>query len=223
MDKRSDKTIQSRQESKQESELKRGNPTRTMSSQQLMAPDFSALIKDANPVWNLQKCRIRPCRETDAEALVMEANNSKIARCMRNVFPFPYTLESARAFITSPSAAESPLSVFGICRPTDDRLIGCIGLTFKEDIYYRTMEIGYWIGEDHWNQGIGTEAVSIFSDWLFEKFEHILRLEAHVFEGNEASGRVLEKAGFVLEGRRRKAIEKRGVVLDLLIYCKLKC
>ncbi|PGH03180.1 hypothetical protein GX51_04215 [Blastomyces parvus] len=193
-----------------------------MSSQQLMPPDFSALSKDANPTWDLQKCRIRPCRETDAEALAVEANNPKIARYMRNRFPSPYTLESAREFITSPSASESPLSVFAISRPADDRMIGTIGLTFQEDIYYRTMEIGYWIGEDHWNQGIGTEALSAFSDWLFEKFAHILRLEAHVFEGNEASGRVLEKAGYVLEGRRRKAVEKCEAVLDLLTYCKLR-
>ncbi|OJD19566.1 hypothetical protein AJ78_00423 [Emergomyces pasteurianus Ep9510] len=192
-----------------------------MSSPQLLTPEFSALLQDANPVWNLEKCLIRPFRENDAHALAVEANCSKIAKYMRNIFPYPYTIDNAREFIAL-STAKPLLSNFALCRLEDDRLIGCIGVTYNEDIYYRTMEVGYWIGEDHWNQGIGTEAVSAFSEWIFEKFQHILRLEAQVFEGNEASGRVLEKAGFVLECRRRKAVEKDGVVLDMLIYCKLR-
>ncbi|KKZ67427.1 hypothetical protein EMCG_06878 [[Emmonsia] crescens] len=189
-----------------------------MSRQQLITPDFSAFSKDANLVWNLQKCLIRRYRESNADALSVEANNSKIAKYMRNVFPYPYTIEDARSLISS-STAESPVSHFALCRLSDDRLIGSIGLTLKEDIYYRTMEMGYWIGEDHWNQGICTKAASVFSEWVFENFEHILRLEANVFEGNEGSGRVLEKAGFELEGRRHKAVEKDGVVLDI---CKLR-
>lgn len=84
------------------------------------------------------------------------------------------------------------------------------------------MQIGYWLGEEHWRQGIATEAVSAASDWVFGEFGHVLRLEAEVYEGNEGSVRVLEKAGFVFEARSRNAIEKWGVVRDLLVYCKLR-
>lgn len=45
---------------------------------------------------------------------------------------------------------------------------------------------------------------------------------AFVWEGNEGSGRVLVKAGFVLEGRRRCAVETNGVVRDDLIYAPLR-
>ena len=47
------------------------------------------------------------------------------------------------------------------------------------------------------------------------------RLEAAVFSSNPASARVLEKAGFTLEGRLRAAVVKDGVILDALVYALL--
>ena len=48
------------------------------------------------------------------------------------------------------------------------------------------------------------------------------RLFAHVFEGNEASTRVLEKAGYLLEARMRQCVVKGGRVLDQLVYARLR-
>jgi RimJ/RimL family protein N-acetyltransferase len=84
------------------------------------------------------------------------------------------------------------------------------------------MEIGYWLAETHWGKGIATEALVAFSDWAFDHFTHLLRLEAEVFDGNEASCKVLQRAGYGLEGRQRQAVEKAGVVMDALIYCKFR-
>lgn len=84
------------------------------------------------------------------------------------------------------------------------------------------MQIGYWLGEPHWGQGIATDAVRGFSDWAFEHFAHLVRLEAEVFEGNDGSVRVLEKAGFAFEGRQRMAIEKMGDVRDLLVFVRFR-
>lgn len=50
----------------------------------------------------------------------------------------------------------------------------------------------------------------------------MVRLEAEVFEGNDASERALEKAGFVCEGEIRKAIEKNGVVMGLARYVRFR-
>ena len=50
----------------------------------------------------------------------------------------------------------------------------------------------------------------------------LLRIEALVWRGNEGSGRALEKAGFVLKGRRRCAVEKNGIVSDEPIYALLR-
>ncbi|KAF2964743.1 hypothetical protein GQX73_g8824 [Xylaria multiplex] len=56
--------------------------------------------------------------------------------------------------------------------------------------------LGYWLGEDHWHQGIATEAVSAFTKWAFDNFDNLLRLEAEVSDGNAAGARVLEKVEF---------------------------
>jgi len=50
----------------------------------------------------------------------------------------------------------------------------------------------------------------------------LLRLEASVFGPNTASARVLEKAGYTLEGVRRKAACKNGEVIDMKMYALLK-
>jgi RimJ/RimL family protein N-acetyltransferase len=46
----------------------------------------------------------------------------------------------------------------------------------------------------------------------------LVRLYAHVFEWNPASARVLEKAGFTLEGRLRRSVLKEGQLIDQLMY-----
>ena len=173
------------------------------------------------PILRLRSCLLRPYDDGDVESIARGADNPKIARWMRNAFPQPYTAGDAKAWISIANSA-SPLRDFAICQPDGARVIGGIGLKAQNDIHYRTMEIGYWLSEDYWHQGISTEAVTAFADWAFDNFDHLLRLEAEVFEGNVASGRVLEKAGFVLEGRRKMAIEKSGTVMDSLTYCKFK-
>jgi RimJ/RimL family protein N-acetyltransferase len=56
-------------------------------------------------------------------------------------------------------------------------------------------EVGYWIGEEFWGQGIASRALSLFLE------EETLRpLFAHVSKHNPAPWRVLEKCGFRLFG-----------------------
>lgn len=184
-------------------------------------PMTTAFRKAPEPILRLRKCLIRPFYESDAEAITKEANNPEIARWMRNAFPQPYSIEDARKWIfiaTSPS----PLRDFAICELDRNTVIGGIGLKTRDDIHIRTMEVGYWLGESHWHKGIATEALFAFSKWTFGNFDYVLRIEAEVFEGNEGSARVLEKAGYVFEARKRKAVEKRGLVLDALTYCTFR-
>lgn len=78
---------------------------------------------------------------------------------MRNTFPHPYCIGDAAKWISIASSV-SPLRDFPICRLDQNTVIGGIGLKTKDDIHYRTMQIGYWLGEDHWRQGIAKEAIS---------------------------------------------------------------
>ncbi|OHB62832.1 MAG: hypothetical protein A2Y76_14680 [Planctomycetes bacterium RBG_13_60_9] len=66
-----------------------------------------------------------------------------------------------------------------------------------------------------------TEAVRHFTAWAFENFE-VHRIHATVFDGNAASTRVLEKAGFQQEARLRASVFKDGRILDQLIYARIQ-
>ena len=88
------------------------------------------------------------------------------------------------------------------------------------DVFRRTAEIGYWLGEPHWGKGIATKAVEAFTEFAFSNFE-IERVQAIVYEWNSASARVLEKAGYALEGRLRKSVIKDGMTIDQFVYARV--
>jgi ribosomal-protein-alanine N-acetyltransferase len=95
--------------------------------------------------------------------------------------------------------------------------VGGIRLIFKDDVYLRTAEVGYWLGEEFWGRGIMTEAVKALTEYAFSHFK-ILRIYAPVFEWNHASMKVLEKAGYMLEARLKKNVTKEGKTVDELIF-----
>ena len=99
--------------------------------------------------------------------------------------------------------------------------IGCIGLRLGVDVHCKTAEVGYWLGQPFWGRGIMSEVVAEFTPHAFEAFD-LHRIYAEPFESNRASVRVLEKAGFVCEGRMRASIFKNGKIMDSFLYARLR-
>lgn len=155
---------------------------------------------------------LRNWETADIPALVKYADNRKIWLNVRDAFPFPYTRSDAEAWI---HRIQDPLTNFAIA--TQAEAIGGIGFNLQEDVYCRSAEIGYWLGEPHWNRGIATLAVGAAAKYAFANFD-LVRLYATVFEWNRASARVLEKNGFKLEGRLVKSVFKDGKTIDSLQY-----
>ncbi len=162
--------------------------------------------------------QIRSYRPADAEALARAANNRRIWRNLNDSFPHPYTLTDARQWL-SLTAQEEPEQNFALASSTE--AIGGIGLKLRGDVYRRSAEIGYWLGEPYWGRGIATAALRALTNFAFDQFD-LVRIEAGVFEWNPASCRVLEKAGYVQEARLRKAVVKDGQVIDRFLYAKLR-
>ena len=90
-------------------------------------------------------------------------------------------------------------------------------MVLKDDVFRRSAEIGYWLGEGYWARGIVTEAVRAVTNYAFATFD-LCRVYAGVFEWNPASARVLEKAGYEFECRMKKSVTKDGETIDELIY-----
>lgn len=163
---------------------------------------------------------LRPFRPADAAALARHANERLIWQNMRDRFPHPYTLADSQRYIdfaTSP-AAEQELA---LCIEVEGEAAGSISLLFKHDISRRAAETGYWLGWAHWGRGIATAAVRALTDYGFAQVD-LTRIYALVFSSNEASARVLSKAGFELEGRLRQAVTKDGCTQDGLLFAAIK-
>jgi len=163
---------------------------------------------------------IRPWRIEDAPDLVRAINNQKVLDNLRDEIPCPYTLGDAEAFIRGMLGAEKD-ALYAWAITVDGVAAGSIGVFRKANIHRRTAEMGYYVAEAHWGRGIATFAVRAVCDWVFENTD-ILRIYAEPFARNEASCRVLEKAGFSLEGLMRKNAEKNGEVLDMKLYARIR-
>jgi RimJ/RimL family protein N-acetyltransferase len=164
----------------------------------------------------LERCTIRDWRNDDAESLAKHANNRRVWITLRDRFPHPYTMEDARKFL---SGAATERSEKNFCIEINGAAAGGIGIHLGEDVHRHTAEFGYWLGEDFWGHGVMSEVIPAFVNYCFEKFS-LHRISAQTYLSNPASARVLEKAGFILEGRMRKNVFKDGQILDSLLYAK---
>jgi len=89
--------------------------------------------------------------------------------------------------------------------------------TLQQDIERVSAEIGYWLGEPFWGRGMATEALSAVTRYAVAH-HHLTRIFAVPFAANQASCRVLEKAGYVREATLRRSAVKEGAILDQCQY-----
>ena len=161
---------------------------------------------------------LRPFTAADAPRLAILRNNPRILNNGYDKTPNPFTLAAAQEFIAAQQAKQTTDS-FAIWHAGE--LVGGIGLTRLSDVFRRSAEVGYWLGEPYWGQGLATEAVAQLTEYAFSTFD-IVRLVAGVFAGNPGSMRALEKNGYYLESIRRQAVVKQGELLDDYVWVKLK-
>ena len=83
-------------------------------------------------------------------------------------------------------------------------------------------EIGYWLGQQYWGQGIAAKALHRFCTEVFSTHPEVWRLSASILAPNTASMRVAEKAGFHEEAVLRQAAYKRETLMDLHIFAVLR-
>ncbi|MBP9152543.1 MAG: GNAT family N-acetyltransferase [Flavobacteriales bacterium] len=156
------------------------------------------------------------------EVRLMEAiSDVEIARNTLTI-PFPYSEKDARWWLEQcelQNSNDKPQRNWAI-RNTEGLVCGSISRHFKYGLNSHKDEIGYWLMRPLWGQGLMTQVIAKFVEHCFQD-ENLKRLEAPVFEFNKGSARVLEKNGFELEGRMRKAYFKQGAYYDSLLYAKL--
>lgn len=164
--------------------------------------------------------KIRPWRMTDAKNLTTVINNKKVQDNLRDGLPYPYKEEDAKAYINSMRKAKKGI-LYAWAITVDNKAVGSIAVFRKDNVHRFTGEIGYFIGEQWWGKGIGTKAVKDACAYIFEHTD-IVRIFGIPFAFNAGSCRILEKAGFRLEGTMRKNAYKNGEIVDTELYALIK-
>ena len=100
---------------------------------------------------------------------------------------------------------------------TQDTLEEIGVLTAMPAFHHQCIQIGYWIDPQYQRMGYATQAVELIVKLAFQHLGK-QRVQAQVVPGNEASVRVLEKAGFKKEGRLAKSHIIKGELADTFLY-----
>lgn len=151
----------------------------------------------------IQLRNINTVRPSELQQL---ANNYAVKKNLRDFFPFPYSLENAESFLEL-AATGSMGHVFALY--FEETFIGIGSLIPRTHEHRINAEIGYWIGEPYWGKGYATSAVKQLIRFAFEELG-FLRIYAGVYDYNNASMRVLEKAGFQKEAIMHASVIKEG-------------
>lgn len=162
----------------------------------------------------LTTCEVRSWERLDVASLALHANNRNIWINLRDRFPHPYTRSDARTFIRE-TRLQRPETAFAIA--VEGAAVGGIAFVMNVDVERVSAEIGYWLSEAFWGRGIMTDALVAVTAYAADA-HGLTRLYALPFAGNAASCRVLEKAGYVLEGTLRRSAVKDGLITDQLQY-----
>lgn len=165
---------------------------------------------------------LRPWVMADAEEVARICNDPEIAAATARL-PHPYTLDHARQWIQDridgkADGADRAIT-FACCLrdgadPAAGPPIAACGLRVH-DAQGRA-ELGYWVAREHWGRGFATEAARAVVDHGFEALS-LRRMTADYYRRNTASGRVLEKLGFTIEGCLRSHVVRFGRIEDLVL------
>ncbi len=162
--------------------------------------------------------KVRSWSKDDLKSLMKHADNAKIAANLRDQFPHPYTRRDGIDFLEY-AQTQAPECSFAI--EYEGEAVGGVGFLIGRDIARLSAEMGYWLTEELWGRGIATRVVEAMSEWAFESYG-LTRVFATAFAHNAASIRVLEKAGFVREGTMRRSAIKNGMILDQILFAKVR-
>ncbi|QHJ11005.1 Ribosomal-protein-serine acetyltransferase [Paraglaciecola mesophila] len=158
---------------------------------------------------------LRNFTAADKPQLIKCLNNTNLTRFLSSRIPSPYSEDDAIWWIDHGSKN-------GIIRAieVDGECVGCVGAEPGQFEYTYSAEVGYWLAEHTWSRGYASKALSLLIDEV-KRTSEIVRLHANVFEGNQASCKVLEKCGFTAEGYLKRAVYKGGSFYDTHLYAKV--
>ena len=150
------------------------------------------------PSFSTGRLRLRRPEQADAARLAEMAADFDVTK-MTGRMPHPYARSDAVDFIRRVQE-RGPTVDPTFVMECEDGPAGVLGFFTPEGVWsLYGPEIGYWFGKPYWGRGYATEAVAAALAWSERDWKKRVIVAGH-FTDNPASGRVLEKVGFLYTG-----------------------
>ncbi len=167
---------------------------------------------------------LRPSREEDIESIYKACQDPLISHF--TTVPANYTLEHAQLFVRhhDPEGLQSKREIRFIIESNHGTVPAMAGVIsfHSPNFNNKVSEIGYWITKEFRGKSIGTTAVKVLTNFGFETMGWN-RIEAMIDHDNEASKKVITRAGYEHEGLlRQRVIRSDGNVIDMDLYAVLQ-
>lgn len=175
------------------------------------------------PLLRTERLLLRPFTLDDAPEVMGLAGDRQVSATTLTV-PHPYELHHATGWIATHQKQwdEGKEAIFAVCEHgggggggANGTLVGAIGLALN--LPQSRAELGYWIGVPYWGRGYATEASLALVRYGFRELGLNRVFSCH-FDGNPASGRVMEKLGMKREGLMRGHVKKWEEYHDSVYY-----
>lgn len=160
-------------------------------------------VIETSPVVETRRLLLRNPGLQDCRRIAALANDPDVAR-MTLRMPHPFGVGDAEAFVVAVAGQDPARASTFLIEHEDHGPVGVIGLYQDAD---PAPETGYWIGREFWGRGYATEALEGAMVWASRRWRRRALVSGH-FTDNPASGRVLEKAGFLYTGEVREGFSK---------------
>ena len=179
-----------------------------------------AFVPLSTPTLQTARLRLRPFRESDAEALFALQSSANVLRYWDSP-PWSDPSRAERFIAVCRQLADDGTGArLAIDRESDGVFIGWCSLTgWNRD--FRSATLTYCLEEAAWGHGYATEAARALLGWAFDVMD-LNRIQAETDTRNLASARVLEKIGFLREGTLREDCIVDGEVSDSWVFGLLR-
>ena len=181
--------------------------------------DLSSLIAEtfANPpileTSSLILCKISPEHATDMYEYSSDPEVTKYLTWS----PHSSLKETERYVkILQKKYADGSFNDWGVILKENAKFIGTCGYT-SFDYSEKTAEVGYVLAKNCWGNGYAVEAVREVMNYGIKNFG-LEGFTAKYMEGNDASGRVMQKCGMKLEGLYRHSMYIKGEFKNIVVY-----
>jgi RimJ/RimL family protein N-acetyltransferase len=154
---------------------------------------------ETSPEISTRRLTLRAPVADDARRIAEVCSDLAVSR-MTVSMPHPYGLDDAETWIARAHGQDPRRERNFVIDHEDAGVVGMVSL-FPQAGRQIATELGYCVGRGWQGRGFATEAVQGLLAWARRDWRRRAVAASH-FADNPASGRVLEKAGFLYTGER---------------------